>query len=1037
MLSDIAIKRPVFAGVMSALLLVLGVAALLRTPVREFPDVEAPFVSVGTTYRGAAPAIMDTEVTELIEAAVSGVDGIKLISSGSRDGNAGTFIEFEETRDIDSAASDVRDAVSRVVDRLPEEADPPRVIKADSDADPILRASLMSEIKTPEELTDIAERTIVDRLSTIDGVAEVQIDGNRRYSIRIWLDQEALAARNLTVVDVENAVRRNSLELPAGTLKSTERQFSVRTESRIADVETFRSLAVAQTPEGLVRLSDVARVEIGPEDDSAIIRVNTKPAIGIAVLRQSKANTIAVAQSVREELAKVRETLPPGVELQIAVDDSVFIQSAINEVVFTLFIAMILVIAVIALFLGSWRATMIPAVTIPVALIGTFIFIALAGFSINVLTLLALLLAIGLVVDDAIVVVENIQRRVDLGEPTLLASYLGSRQVLFAVMATSITLIAVFVPISFLEGQIGRLFREFGFVLAAAVAISTFVALSLTPMMASKMLSPHKGVTGLATRVQGAIDGIGSRYGRLLDRALDRKALVLGAAVLFALVSGFLWNVLPSELTPVEDRGAFNISISAPKGSTLEYTSEQVAKIEDLVMPLVENGEAYRVFARIGQQNNPASGFFGVRLVPWDERERSQQEMVAEIAPKLAQLPGVQAFAFNRPTFGGRGGSQLSFRAIVNAPTYAQGAQWADDMQARMREIPGFTRITDDYDPDLPQLNIRIDRQRAADLQIAVDDVSRTLQTLLAARRVSTYIDRGREYDVLLEAPRGALRNPSDLQGIFVRSRSSNELYPISGLIDIQETSGPAELRRFNRQPAIAVSATLAEGFTMGDAVEAVRAIAAEVIPPEGRLEFSGETRQFLEASGSIYVTFFLALLVVYLVLAAQFESLIHPIGIMMTVPLAVTGALLALFITGNSLNIYSQIGVILLVGIMAKNGILIVEFANQLRGQGRSVREAVVEASTVRFRPIVMTTLATILGALPLILAGGAGSESRAAIGVVVIGGLTIAGFLTLFVTPAVYTLTARFTKPSNAVALEVDRLLARGQNRQPEAAE
>jgi multidrug efflux pump len=411
--------------------------------------------------------------------------------------------------------------------------------------------------------------------------------------------------------------------------------------------------------------------------------------------------------------------------------------------------------------------------------------------------------------------------------------------------------------------------------------------------------------------------------------------------------------------------------------------------------------------------------------------------MVAELAPKLAQLPGVQAFAFNRPTFGGRGGSQLSFRAIVNAPTYEQGAAWADQMQARMRDVPGFTRITDDYDPDLPQLNIRIDRQRAADLQIAVDDISRTLQTLLAARRVSTYIDRGREYDVLLEAPRGTLRNPSDLQGIFVRSRSSGELYPISGLIDIQETSGPAELRRFNRQPAIAISATLADGFTMGDAVNAVRDIAAETIPPEGRLEFSGETRQFLEASGSIYVTFLLALLVVYLVLAAQFESLIHPIGIMVTVPLAVTGALLALLITGNSLNIYSQIGVILLVGLMAKNGILIVEFANQLRSQGRSIRDAVVEASAVRFRPIVMTTLATILGALPLILATGAGSESRAAIGVVVIGGLTIAGLLTLFVTPAVYTLTAHFTKPSNAVALEVDRLLARSERPEAQAAE
>jgi multidrug efflux pump len=1037
MLSDLAIKRPVFAGVMSALLIVLGVAALLRTPVREFPDVEAPFVSVSTLYRGAAPAIMDTEVTELIESAVSGVDGIKLISSGSRDGNAGTFIEFEETRDIDGAASDVRDAVSRVIDRLPEDAEAPQIIKADSDADPILRASLMSELKTPEELTDIAERTIVDRLSTIDGVAEVQIDGNRRYSIRLWLDQEALAARNLTVVDVENAVRRNSIELPAGTLKSTERQFSVRTESRIADVQTFRGLAVAQTKEGVVRLSDVARVEIGPADDTAIIRVNTKPAIGIGVLKQSKANTIAVAQAVRAQLEEIRSTLPEGVELQIAVDDSVFIQSAINEVVYTLFEAMLLVVAVIALFLGSWRATAIPAITIPVALIGTFIFIALAGFSINVLTLLALLLAIGLVVDDAIVVVENIQRRIDLGEPPLLASYLGTRQVFFAVMATSITLIAVFVPISLLEGQIGRLFREFGFVLAAAVAISTFVALTLTPMMCSKMLSPHKGVPGPMARVSESIDRLGRRYAAMLDRSLNRKPWVLGAALVFALVSGVLWNVLPSELTPVEDRGAFNINVNAPKGSTLEYTSDQVARIEDLVMPLVEKGEAYRVFARIGQQNNPTSAFFGVRLVDWADRDRSQQEMVAELAPKLAQLPGVQAFAFNRPTFGGRGGSQLAFRAIVNAPTYAQGAQWAEEMQARMREVPGFTRITDDYEPDQPQLNIRIDRQRAADLQISVDDISRTLQTLLAARRVSTYIDRGREYDVLLEAPRGSLRNPSDLQGIFVRSASSGELYPISGLIELDATSGPAELRRFNRQPAIAISATLAENFSMGDAVNAVRAIAEDVIPPEGRLEFSGETRQFLEASGSIYLTFALALLVVYLVLAAQFESLIHPIGIMVTVPLAVTGALLALFLTGNSLNIYSQIGVILLVGIMAKNGILIVEFANQLRGQGRSIREAVVEASAVRFRPIIMTTLATILGAVPLIIATGAGSESRAAIGVVVVGGLTIAGFLTLFVTPAVYTLTARFTKPSNAVALEVDRLLARNDRPEAQAAE
>jgi multidrug efflux pump len=1034
MLSDLAIKRPVLATVASALIIVIGLAALLRLPVRELPDVDAAVVTVTTTYTGAAPEIVDTEITEIVESAVSGIDGIDTINSTSSQGRSRTVIEFVQGRDIDAAANDVRDAIGRIQNRLPDDAEQPRIVKADSDAQPIIRLSVTSDRYSAAEITDYVQRFVIDRLTTLEGVAQVDIYGQRRFAMRVWLDRRAMAARGVTVQDIETAMRRNNLELPAGQIESAFREFTVRTDTRLVGEQQFRDLVIRQSGDTPIRLGDVARIELGVEDETTRVRSNDAEAIGLGVMRQAQANTIAVSNQVRDQIAQLTPVLPEGMRILIASDDATFIKASIHQVSITLGIAMALVVLVIFAFLLSPRATLVPAITIPVAVIGTFAVVHALGFSINVLTLLALILAIGLVVDDAIVVLENIQRRIEEGEKPLLAAFLGSRQVTFAVLATSATLIAVFLPLSFLEGSVGRLFIEFGIVLASAVAISTLVALTLCAMLCSKLLA-SRGEAGPVVRLlDGGFVRLARAYRWLLAKALGMPIVVLAIAAVIGAGSFGLFRELPRELTPSEDRGVLFIPISSPEGATVAYTDRHTREIEAILAPLVESGEAERLFAIVGPWGQSTRAFVVATLADWGDRERSQQQIVASLIPGISSVTGVRAFPVSPAGLGQRGGS-TPVRVVVGGPDHELVQEWADALVRRMEANPGLDNVTMDYEPNRPQLNLRIDRRRADDLGVDIEQIGRALQTLLASREVTSFIDRGREYPVILQAESSDRRTPSDLTNILVRSGSSGQLVPLTALVELDEQAASPDLRRFDRLPSITVQAALQDGYDLGRALDFVAEAAADILPAEARLGYAGPSREFLRTSGGVLVTFALALLVVYLVLAAQFESFIHPLVIMLAVPLAVFGALAALLLTGNSLNIYSQIGLILLIGLTAKNGILIVEFANQLRDQGRSVREAILEGSALRLRPILMTVISTILGAVPLALASGAGAESRMAIGVVVIGGLGFASLLTLFVTPVLYDLLAGFTRHKGAVADDLERLMQerRAQRHQP----
>lgn len=1030
-LSDLSIRRPVLAIVASLLIVTAGIAALTGVPVRELPDVDTAVVTVTTLYTGASPQIVDTDITEIVESSVAGISGVKSIASESRRGRSQTVIEFEVGRNIDEAANDVRDAVGRVRANLPESADEPSVVKNDSNADPVMRIAVSSDRHSPEEITDYVERFVIDRLSTLDGVASVDIRGERRYAIRIWLDRRALAARNLTVGDIEAAIRRNNVELPAGEIKSLDRLLDIRLDGRLSTVEGFRDIVIAEIGGYPVRLGDVATVERGVEDDETIVRANGAPAVGLQVIRQSQANTMEISEAIRTEVAAMTPTLPEGMKIIIGSDDALFIAASIREVLIALGISLVLVIMVILLFLRSVRTTLVPAVTIPVALIGCMALIALFGFSINVLTLLALLLAIGLVVDDAIVVLENIKRRVDEGESPLVAAVLGTRQVTFAVLATSITLIAVFVPISFLGGQVGRLFSEFGLVMAAAVAISTFVALSLCPMIASRILSPSRRKKGAAADGDSAMaqSWIGRVYRGLLTQAIGAPLIVIVFSALFVGGAVTLYTDLPQELAPREDRGVAFVPMTAPQGSTVAYTDAQARQIEDALAPQVENGNIQTVYSLVGWGSRPYRAFVVMRLAPWEEREATQADIVRAVQPAARGLPGARAAVASPAGLGLRGNS-TPLRIVVGGPDFERVKEWAAALLEHAEANEGLLNPEVDFEQNQPQLNLTLDRIRANDLGISAGEVASTLQVMFASREVTTYVDRGREYPVIAQARAEDRRAPTDLDNVFVRSGAQgapgSALVPLGALVSAQEQAAAAELRRFDRLPSITIQAGLAPEYTLGDAIAYMEEGAARILPEGAKLGYAGQSATFKETSDNVSLTFAIALLIVFLVLAAQFESFVHPLAIMLSVPLALAGAIYSLYLAGLSLNVYSQIGIILLIGLMAKNGILIVEFANQLRDEGASVREAVIEASVMRFRPIVMTVISTVLGAVPLVIASGAGAESRIAIGWVIVGGLGSALVLTLFLTPVLYDLLAGLSKPRSAVEKELDAQLA-----------
>ncbi|MEL7047709.1 MAG: efflux RND transporter permease subunit [Pseudomonadota bacterium] len=1026
-ISDVSVKRPVFAAVIGLLLIAFGLVAFYQLPLRQYPDIDPPVVSVETAYPGASANVVETRITELIEERISGVEGISFIESESKDGESEVTIEFKIDRDVDAAANDVRDRISGILDDLPEEADAPEIQKVDSDRNVIMWLNLASPLMTVPELTDYAQRYLVDRFSVLDGVARVRVGGQQVYAMRVWLDRKALAARELTANDVENALRAENVELPAGAIESSERQFTVRVERSFRSPKDFASLVLGRGNDGyLIRLGDVARVERGTVEDRSFFRGNSVPMVGIGIIKQSTANTIAVARAAKAEAAEINPSLPNGMQIEQSYDTSVFIEGAIAEVYKTLFIAMGLVILVILVFLGSIRATLVPAVTVPISIVATFIVLYALGFTVNLLTLLALVLAIGLVVDDAIVVLENIARRIKTyGETPLVAAYRGARQVGFAVVATTLVLVAVFVPITFLDGDVGRLFSEFALTMAAAVCFSSLVALSLSPMIASKVLSAN----GKPNAGQRVIDGVLSRvqngYAVTLRAALRAKGLVVLVFLALVVGTGWLYTKIPGEFAPREDRGAFFIFVSGPEGATFSYMKDYMDEIERRMTPYVESGEFQRLLVRaprgFGNVETFNGGIVIVVLSDWAKR-RGAFQIMNEVRGKLGDLPGVKAFPVMRQGLGGR--LRKPVQVTIGGGTWEQLAEWRNTLvNALETNNPGLVGLDWDYKETQPQLRVEIDYDRAAELGVTVSNIGRTLQTMLGSRRVTTYIDQGEEYDVILEGERDRQRTPTSLQNIYVKSERSNQLIPLSNFVSVREEAGSTALNRYNRIRAITIEANLADGYALGDALAYIENAIRTELPSDAIIDYKGRSLDYKDTGQSIIFVFILGIVVVFLVLAAQFESWVHPFVIMLTVPMAIGGALLGLWWIGGTLNIYSQIGLIMLVGLAAKNGILIVEFANQLRDDGTPFDQALEDAATIRLRPIIMTGITTAAGAIPLILTFGAGAETRLVIGVVVLSGVIAATVLTLYVVPVAYAMLARGTGAPGDVARQLER--------------
>jgi len=1027
-ISDHSVRRPVFASVISMLLVILGLASMMNLPVRQYPDTDSPIVSIETRYSGASAEVIETKITQVIEDRIAGIEGIVKLTSTSSDERSDIRVEFNLSRDIEAAANDIRDRVSRVLDQLPDEADPPEIAKSDNSSQAVMYLNLTSDRMTGLELTDYADRYLVDRFSTVPGVARVRISGARRYAMRIWLSREALAARALTVIDIESALRTENVELPAGRLESKTREFTLRTDTGFSTEDDFKKLVIGRGADGQsVRLGEVADVRIGAENDRSAARANGVAAVSLGMEQLSKANSVLVSREVRKEMAVLTPELPEGMTLEVNYDRAEFIEASMNEVYKALGISIVLVLVIIYLFLGSFTATLIPAVVVPVSIVSTFIVMAAMGYTINVLTLLGLVLAIGLVVDDAIVVLENIFRRIEAGQKPLLAAIDGTNEIGFAVIATTLVLVAVFVPLSFIQGDVGRLFREFGITLAAAVLFSSLVALTLTPMLSSKLLKGGNLRKGPVVVVDRFFNALSNKFRHLLEKVIQVPWLVLAAVVLVSLLTVYQMRALPSEYAPKEDRGAFFISLRAPEGSTMEYTEQGTVKLERIIETRTGEGQPikrYLTRAPGGWGSSAVnSSTLIVLLDHWDNRDITDRDLATWVSKEAASIPEAQIFA-RTPSALGIGGGDSPVEMVLGGPDYAQLKEWRDKMLAAMEAMPELVQVDSDFQETKPQMRVSVDRDRAAALGVSLQTVGRTLETMLGSRNVTTYVDRGREYNVVLMGEDKSRASTDDLTNLYVRSSLTNELVPLSNLVKITEQSGPSDLRRHDRMRSITMSAGLAPGVKLGEAIEKLYDIAAENLPPSARVSWDGESKEFLDSGSSLYLTFAMALLIVFLVLAAQFESFVNPLIIMVTVPLALMGAVLGLWIYASSVNVFSQIGVILLVGLSAKNGVLIVEFANQLRDRGNDYRKAVVEAATVRLRPILMTSAATTFGAMPLLLASGAGAESRQPIGIVVVFGVTISAVLTLFVVPALYVLFAKHTHSPQHMSQIIEKL-------------
>ena len=1005
-LPELCIRRPVFATVMSLMIVLLGLVSFQRLSVREYPKIDTPVMSVRTVYKGASPQVIESQITQPLEDSLSGIEGVRTIKSVSREEVSQVTIEFVLERNVDAAANDVRDRVARVRAALPAASDDSVVSKIEADAQAIMWLRLSSDRHSALELSDYADRYVADRLKTLAGVASVIIGGDRRYAMRLWIDRDRLAAYGLTPQDLENALRRQNVEIPSGRIESMQREFTVLTQADLRSEFQFNEMIVAEARGYPVRLKDVGQARLGALDERNIVRVNGIPAVGMGVVKQSTANTLSVAQGVKVELARLQGTLPPGMQLAIAFDSSIFIERSIESVYRSMAEAIALVMLVIFVFLRSFRSTLIPFVTIPVALVGAFFILFLMGFTINVLTLLGLVLAIGLVVDDAIVVLENCHRHVELGKPPLQASADGSREIAFAVVAMSLTLAAVFAPLGFMTGNTGRLFTEFALTVASAVVVSGVVALTLTPMMCSRILKEHEQHGGLYLAMERFFHGMTQGYRSLLTRLLALRWVVVLAFVLVAAAGALLYKTLRSELSPLEDRGFFIALVIAPEGASVEYTDRYVRQLEGLLAQVPEIKSYFTAVAPGLERPNPVN--FGIgfsQLAPWEERKRSTLQVTNELAPKMfASMPGVLAFPVNPPSLG-QSFRNAPVQFVIQANSYEDLERFSNALLEKARASGLLANPDVDLRLNKPQLSVEIDREKAASLGIDIETIGRTLGTLLGGRQVTRFQREGKQYDVIVQLEAKDRERPADLTSTFVRTRDG-QLVQLQNLVKVRETVGPKELNHFNRLRATVLSANLAPGRSIDEALTFLEKASAEVFDKNARFELDGVSREFRESGAALWITFLLALGFIYLVLAAQFESFVSPFVIMLTVPLAMTGALGAIKLTGGTLNVYSQIGLVMLIGLITKHGILIVEFSNQLRARGAAKLDAVIEAATLRLRPILMTTGAMVLGAVPLAIATGAGAEARQAIGWVIVGGLLLGTVFTLFVIPTAYVL-------------------------------
>lgn len=1014
------VRRPVLAMVVSALIVIAGLAGVLGVEVRELPDVDRPVVTVSTNFAGAAPETIDREITAVIEGAAGRVAGARSISSSSRFGSSRVTIEFGDGVDLDVAATDMRDAIARVRNNLPSGADDPRIVKADANADAVMRIGVTSPSRSPQDLTRLVNDVVADRLISAPGVADIQVFGARNQVFRVDVNLMELASRGLSLADVRTALRNVSFDAPAGSLSGEGQSLIVRTTAAVTTPAEFEDLELRTG----ARLGDVAQVTLGPAPGESVLRANGQAGIGIGIIRQAQSNTLEISGNVTAIVQELREILPDDVSIFVTSDDATFIRGAIREVIKTLLLAVAIVVAIIFVFLRDARATLIPALTMPVALIGTLAAIWIVGFSVNILTLLALVLATGLVVDDAIVVLENIVRRRGEGMGPRAAAVLGTRQVVFAVVTTTATLAAVFIPISFLPGQAGGLFREFGFTLAIAVMISSFVALTLCPMLASRLLRAPVDDGGRPSVVVRLGNGLAAIYRVSLRAALAAPLVMIAGAVLFAFVTTAMFSGIRQELTPREDRSVALLSISAPQGVSLDFTTDQMRQIEDLLAPLQASGEVESLFSIAGTGGRENRGFMVMTLAPWQERARSQAEIVGQINGMLRSVIGVRAFAIQPNSLGIRGAGQ-GLRFAILGSNYDRLAEQAQAMVTAMEARPEFGQVRLSFEMTQPQLFIEVDRRRAEDLGVNIDGLGQALQAVLDGSRVGSVFIDDRSFNILMVSTSDPVRDPGDLERVFIQS-ANGQMVPLASFVTLNERPVAPDLGRESQMRAVEITAGLTADLPLGTAWGQAQAMAAEILDPGSRLLPLAEAATLGETNSGLLLTFGFAILVVLLVLSAQFESFNSAVIVMATVPLGLGCAVIALVLSGGSLNVYSQIGLVLLVGIMAKNGILIVEFANQLRDEGKSVRDAIVEACEIRLRPVMMTMTSTVLGGIPLILSFGAGAEAREALGWVIVGGLGLATLATLYLTPVVYLLLAGFSSPRAAESRRLDRELA-----------